>query len=655
MVKPRGWFVRRRLPVANDLSALLDALPGYVGLLAPDGSIRQASRAALGLVGLDAVAVRGYHLAELGWWVPQPQAGEWVHAAVARAAQGEGSRISVEIRLANGRVVPVSLGVEPLRDAEGTVSGLLALGSDAGERRRAVARLRERTLCLRDIERRFERLVQGVTDYAIFMLDREGRVSSWNSGAARIKGYAAEQILGRSFECFFTEEDRAAGVPARALAEAAHTGRYESEGWRVRGDGTRFWASAVLDAIVGDGDELLGFAKITRDITERREMERRLAQAQKMEAIGQLTGGIAHDFNNLLQAVSSNLELARAAATQGSTARTERLIGNALRAIDRGGRLTGQLLAFSRRQILHAERVLLPDLVADMADLLHGAASDSVVVETRAAPELWSCRIDPAQFESALLNLVLNARDAMPRGGLVSISMANAQFAAAEAGALELPAGDYVRIEVADTGAGMSPEILARASEPFFTTKEVGKGSGLGLPQVIGFTRQSGGAVRLESLPGRGTTATLLFPRDADPEPAPPAGPPLAEQAGLDVLVVEQDPRQAEALRAALAKAGHRVRVVSGAATALAAVESEQALDLLLCDLVPAGGIGALQVIRAARRRRPSLPVMLACGELVEALEGAGLRPPADILGRPVLPADVMRRIALLVPGYGVV
>ena len=282
----------------------------------------------------------------------------------------------------------------------------------------------------------------------------------------------------------------------------------------------RFWAVAVVDAITDEEGRLAGFAKITRDITARHDRHRQFLQAQKMEAIGQLTSGIAHDFNNLLQAVSSNLELARAAAQHGNSARTDRLTANALRVIGRAGRLTSQLLAFSRRQILHAERSLVSDVAADMPDVLHRADGEAVRVETWAAPGLWTCRIDPGEFESALLNLILNARDAMPQGGTVKVSMTNARLRAREAKALELAPGNYVRVDVADTGAGMTPEVLTHAFEPFFTTKDVGKGSGLGLSQVLGFTKQSGGSLVVDSRPGQGTTVSLLFPRDGGPEPA---------------------------------------------------------------------------------------------------------------------------------------
>ena len=520
---------------SDPLLAVLDALPGFAGLLGPDGVIIAINRFALDLTGLDAAVVCAVPLSDAPWWSALPRARELVRAAVARAVGGETARIETELGLADGQVAPIDLSIAPLRDGQGRLTGLVVAASDLSERRRSEAILArqavERSAALAESERRFERLIQGVTDYAIIMLDPRGRIVSWNAGAARINGYAAEEVLGKSFECFFTEEDRAAGVPARNLAEAAQGGRSESEGWRVRRDGTRFWAVSVVDAITDEEGKPAGFAKITRDITARREMHRQLMQAQKMEAIGQLTGGIAHDFNNLLQAVSSNLELARTAVAQGSAVRADRLIGNALRAIGRAGRLTSQLLAFSRRQILRAERSRVSDVVAEMPDLLHRASGETVRVETRADPGLWSCRIDSGEFESALLNLVLNAHDAMPQGGTVTVSMTNARLGASEAKAVELAPGDYVRVDVSDTGTGMSPEILAHAFEPFFTTKEVGKGSGLGLSQVLGFTKQSGGSLVVDSRPGRGTTVSLLFPRDAGPETdeAPPRLAALAE------------------------------------------------------------------------------------------------------------------------------
>ena len=476
------------------------------------------------------VKLTGTHLHNHTWaaWLTQvhPDDRATLEACLAAARAGRRCEAEYRVRYPDGNWVWVAqrgavVAVDPVSHQPRRIAGIVQDITGYRDAEATLAReLAERGTALRESERRFERLVQGVKDIAIFMLDPQGRVISWNAGAQHIKGYRAEEIIGRPYACFYTEEDRAAGVPEQALAIAAQTGHYEAEGWRRRRDGSRFWASVGIDAIADDDGRPAGFAKITRDITVRRELQHQLLQAQKMEAVGQLTGGIAHDFNNLLQAVAGNLELARGAVAKDEMGRADRLIAAALRAIGRGAHMTAQLLAFSRRQVLHAERSRVSDIADDMADLLRRAGGNAVQVVISAEPELWSCRIDPGQFQSALLNLVLNARDAMPQGGTVTIAMTNIHLDAAAAAPLELAVGEYVRVAVTDTGIGMSPEVLAHAFEPFFTTQDVGKGSGLGLPQVFGFTKQSGGSLSVHSVPGQGTTLALLFPRDADPEPS---------------------------------------------------------------------------------------------------------------------------------------
>ncbi|MFL5121287.1 MAG: PAS domain S-box protein, partial [Microvirga sp.] len=320
-----------------------------------------------------------------------------------------------------------SVTLDAIRDESGELLGFAKITRDITERRAAQEALRES-------ERQLRLLVRGVTDYALYMLDPNGVVTSWNAGGERLKGYTADEIVGQHFSRFYTEHERSAGLPARALRIAAAEGRFEAEGWRVRKDGSLFWANVIVDPIFDDDGSLVGFAKITRDITERREAQLALqaaqaqrAQTQKMEALGQLTGGVAHDFNNLLQAVSGNLELALAALGRGDTGRVRRLIGNAARGIGRGARLTEQLLAFSRRQVLRTERVEPRRLIDEMADLIRRAAGEVVTVHTVSAPGLWHCRADPAQLEAAMLNLVINARDAMPRGGEITIETRNVQ------------------------------------------------------------------------------------------------------------------------------------------------------------------------------------------------------------------------------------
>jgi PAS domain S-box-containing protein len=495
----------------------------------------------------------------------------------------------------------------------------------------------------------FRTLVEGVTDYSLFMLDPDGRVTNWNRGAERTKGYTANEIMGQHFSVFYTEADRAAGEPARALAIAAREGRYEHEGFRVRKDGSRFVASVVIDRIQTPDGALAGFAKITRDITDRRELERRLAQAQKMEAVGQLTGGIAHDFNNLLQAVGGNLDIARKAVADGDAGRADRLIGNATRAIGRGARLTAQLLAFSRRQVLRAEQVHLGRLITDTWDLVLQAAGDLIRPELVVADDLWVCMVDPGQFEASLLNLVINARDAMPQGGRLRIVLTNARLDSATAAAIdaELPAGDYVRVDVEDEGVGMTPDVRARAFEPFFTTKDVGRGSGLGLPQVHGFTRQSGGGVALRSRAGNGTVVSLFFQR-AEAQPVSRDAKAARREAGprTDILLVEDDPSVLEVMQLILVDAGHRVVAARNGVDAMALLAGGITVDLLVSDVVMPGGMSGVELAREARRMHPNLGILLVSGYAADVLVRHGAADEFDILHKPYAHSELLGRVA---------
>jgi PAS domain S-box-containing protein len=279
------------------------------------------------------------------------------------------------------------------------------------------------TMRLADVEQRFRILVEGVTDYAIYMLDPGGTIINWNPGAERIKGYTREEIIGQHFSKFYTEEERQAGIPRKALDTAARTGKYGTEGCRVRKDGTRFWANVVVNAIRDTQGELVGFAKITRDLTERKAAEELMLQAQKMEGIGQITGGVAHDFNNLLTVIIGNLEaLQRHLGEDGpETGRLQRSADNAMRGARRAEALTQRLLAFSRQQPLEPKSVDIGRLVSGMSDLLRRTLGESVAVETVLAGGLSRAHADPNQLEVAILNLAVNARDAMPGGGKLTI------------------------------------------------------------------------------------------------------------------------------------------------------------------------------------------------------------------------------------------
>jgi PAS domain S-box-containing protein len=465
---------------------------------------------------------------------------------------------------------------------------------------------------LQESERSFQLLVESVTDYALYMLDPTGRVVSWNSGAKRIKGYEAADIIGKNFECFYSEQDRAAGVPAAGLRTAAREGRLETEGWRLRKDGTRFWANVIIDAITSDG-HLVGYAKITRDITERRAAEGRLRQAQKMEAVGQFTGGAAHDFNNLLMAILGSLEILRKRLPNDP--RLLALLDNAMQGAKRGSSLTQRMLAFARRQELKHEAVDLAHLVNNMLELLERSLGPTINIETRFPLEVVRVRTDANQLETALLNLAINSRDAMPNGGTITISVVEHAIAAAHP--TNLPPGAYACLVVADTGQGMDEATVARATEPFFTTKGIGKGTGLGLSMVDGLTAQSGGKLIVQSIPGRGTTMELWFPITTMVDGATERGPEIHEGAHAErplcILAVDDDSLVLSNVAVMLEDLGHKVVAVGSGARAIEEIESMPAVDVVITDQAMPVMTG-LQLIEILRARRPGLPVILATG-----------------------------------------
>ena len=506
-----------------------------------------------------------------------------------------------------------SVVIDPVRTPEGTLIGFAKVTRDLSDRREAQEALKRS-------EERFRLLVESVIDYAIYMLDPTGVITSWNAGAQRFKGYRADEILGEHFSRFYTDGERASGLPATALATAAGEGRFEAEGWRVRKDGTQFWASVVIDAVRDPSGALLGFAKITRDLSERKRAQQALEQAQeaffqsqKMDALGKLTGGVAHDFNNLLAAVIGSLDLARRKLAQGGD--VTRFIDNAMQAAERGATLTQRMLAFARKQELKLETVDPAALVRGMADLLQRTLGAGVSIETRFPLILKSVHADPGQLELALLNLAVNARDATPDGGTIVIAAAEKRVARQARGGLA--AGSYVCLSVADQGEGMDEATLARATEPFFTTKGVGKGTGLGLSMVHGFAEQCGGRLVLDSAPGKGTTAQLWLPvaraeaagaaADRPDERAAPAA------AGtLRVLAVDDDPLVLTNTAAMLEDLGHKVIQATSGRDALRLL-SEHPVDLLLTDYAMPEMTGG-QLAEAAQAGWPDLAVLLVSG-----------------------------------------
>ncbi|MEO6012250.1 MAG: PAS domain S-box protein [Devosia sp.] len=527
--------------------------------------------------------------------------------------------------------------IDPVISPEGELVGYAKVTRDLTDRRLA-------ELELRRSEQRFRYLVQGVTDYAIYMLDPDGIVTNWNTGAQKIKGYAPEEIIGQHYSKFFTEDDRQKGEPQRGLDIARRTGRFEKEGIRIRKDGTRFWANAVVDAVHDESGELIGFAKVTRDMTERKAAEQALAQAnqelmqsQKMEAIGRLTGGVAHDFNNLLMAVTGSLELLRKRVSHDEQAL--RLVDNALLGAHRGAALTQRMLAFARRQELRPEAVDVGVLVGGMADLLSGSLGPTIELDIDIPAGLSPVLIDANQLELAILNLAVNANDAMPDGGKLRIVAREV----AEAADKTLTPGRYVTLTIADNGEGMDEDTLDHATEPFFTTKGVGKGTGLGLAMVRGLTEQSGGTVTIESRVGEGTSVTLWIPVSdtaageglAGWEPVPDTKP---AQARLRILVVDDDVLVAMNTTAMLEDLGHEAVEVHSGRDALGQLEAGH-FDLMITDQAMPQMTGA-QLIEAARAKWPALPVVLATG-YAELPEGTDRNLPR--LGKPFMQADLER------------
>ena len=483
-----------------------------------------------------------------------------------------------------------------------------------------------------DENERYRSLVDAITDYAIYMLDVDGYVASWNAGARRFKGYEAHEILGQHFSRFYTKEDQLKGLPQKALRTAAAEGRFEMEGWRLRKDGSRFWAHVIVDPVRDTEGNVVGFAKVTRDLSERRRAQEALesaqhalAQTQKLESIGKLTGGIAHDFNNLLTAITGCLELLEKRLPPGD-ARARSLLQNALHGAARGSTLTQRMLAFARRQQLKLEALSLRDLVNGMSDLLDRSLGPEIVLQLDLPDSLPPVRSDANQLEAAIINLAINARDAMPNGGTIRISAYVLKIDKDDP--LGLPPAAYLCLSVADQGEGMDEETLARATEPFFTTKGVGKGTGLGLSMVHGLAEQSGGKLRITSERDRGTSVDLILPISADvattqvaPAPVEP-GPVVGKHT---VLIVDDDDLVLVSTAAVVEDFGYVVLTADSGAAALEAIATRPEIEVVVTDQAMPGMTG-VQFSQAAWALRPNLPIILASGYAELTVPSHGMR-----------------------------
>jgi PAS domain S-box-containing protein len=626
---------------------LVDAVTDYaIYMLDPTGIVASWNPGAQRFKGYKESEIIGEHFSR--FYTDEDRATELPRRALETAAregkfEAEGWRVRKD-----GTYFWAHVVIDPIRDAHGTLLGFAKITRDLTERKKAQEALKES-------EQRFRLLVQGVTDYAIYMLDPTGVVTNWNPGAQRIKGYAESEIVGRHFSQFYTDHDRATELPRRALETAAREGKFEAEGWRLRKDGTRFWASVVIDPIRNDQGELIGFAKITRDITERRQAQEALEQAQaalfqaqKMEAVGQLTGGVAHDFNNLLTIIVNNLDLLTRNARDP---RDIKLIESAQRAAERGAKLTQQLLAFSRRQPLQPDAHNPNTLIEGFESVLRRACGEMIRLQLSLAPRLRWVSVDAPQFESALLNLIVNARDAMPNGGSLKIVTGNATLSEQDSASSPLQPGQYVSIAVQDTGVGMTPDIVNRVFEPFFTTKEIGKGTGLGLSQVYGFVTQSGGTIKIDSTPDQGTRVTMLLPAqesgDEEAEEDIETERPARDSAGT-VLIVEDEPAVLEVASDIFDSLGYDVVTATDANEAIKVLDGNPAIDILFSDVIMPNGMNGVELSRKAREMRSDLKILLASGYPMSALPSDGLGAGVSFISKPYRWTELADKLRVL-------
>jgi PAS domain S-box-containing protein len=634
---------------ARRVQLLVDAIVDYaIFLMDTDGIIVSWNSGAARLKGYTADEITGKSFSVL--YTPEDRASGLPQLALRTAR--ETGRFSAEgwrMRKDGGRFWALVV-IDAVRDESGELIGFAKVTRDITERQTAQEDLLQS-------ERRYRQLIQAVIDYAIFQLDPSGHVASWNPGAQHIKGYAPAEIIGKHFSAFYTAEDREAGVPARALAEAQERGRFEAEGWRVRKDGSKFWASVVIDRIGDDNGNLVGFAKVTRDISDKKEAQDRLKEvqaqlvaSQKLEAVGQLSGGIAHDFNNLLMIVIGNLETAERHSRQlAGNANLVRAISYAKRGAQRAAALTSRLLAFSRRQPLNPKALNVNNFLNGLQEFLQRTLGERIEVQTVGSAGLWTVEVDTNHLESSIVNLAINARDAMPNGGKLTVEAVNVssdedyfQFNP------ELPPGQYVAISVTDTGMGMSPDTLSHAFEPFFTTKEPGHGTGLGLSQVYGFVKQSGGHIKIYSEVGQGTTIKIYLPRhhgdtavETEPETTVAEG-----DATETILVVEDDSDLRTYITDMLRDLSYRVLSASSAQAALTILlQDEPRIDLLLTDVVMPGMNGR-ELARRAAEMRPGLKILYMTGYSRNAVVHQGrLDEGVDLLEKPVSQAKLALKV----------
>lgn len=617
------------------------AIDGLI-VIEADGRIALFNPACEKLFGYAAAEVLGRNIALL---MPEPD--HSAHDGYIRRYRETGEKRIIGIgrevlgRRKDGTVFPFELAV----GAFGAPDAPMFVGviHDLSKYRRSEERRQES-------EARIRLLVDSITDYAIFMMDAEGKVLTWNAGAQNLTGFTPEEAIGHTRDRFYIDSELNIDSPSQALSIAAQKGRYVNEEWRQRKDGSRFWASVVITALYDSAGDLTGFVNITRDMTERRQAEDlrdQLRQAQKMEALGQLTGGIAHDFNNLLAVIVGNLELL---GDRVDDDESRRLIEQALRNASRGADLTRRLLAFGRRQQLKPSRMDVNEQIMGMLDMLRRTLGGSVAVEMNLSPAPQIVEADASELENAILNIALNARDAMRGSGRLTIATSAVYLKEPRVMPTRTaPAGDYVAIALRDTGIGMSPEILGRVFEPFFTTKEFGKGTGLGLSMVYGFIAQSGGYVEVDSMPGHGTEFRLFLPAlESDAARQVPQ-----DHAGRRLVLCVDDNADVRAtMSALLGSLGFAVLPAATAADALSEMRRGLPIDLVLTDIHMPGGMDGVALADRILAKKPDMPILFMSGSSEEdRLRHTRYFGASQILAKPVRKAELAAAIKLLLGG----
>lgn len=624
---------------------LVEAISDYaIYMLDTDGTIISWNEGARRFKGYEAQEIIGQNFSR--FYSQQDQLSGLPKSALFQAEtegkfEGEGWR-----QRKDGSRFWASVVIDAIRDSKNRLIGFAKITRDITERKAAAE-------ALRLSEQQFRFLVQGVTDYAIYMLDETGIVTNWNAGAERIKGYTRSEVVGTHFSRFYTDQDQKDGKPAFALAAALSEGRFEQEGWRVTKDGKKFMAHVVIDPIYDDDGKFIGYAKVTRDISEKveaavalKKTEMALQQSRKLETIGKLTGGIAHDFNNLLQVISGNLHLL--SRELGDNERAQNRIARALTGVSRGATLTNQLLAFGRRQPLAPKVVNLGKFLNSFQDMVARTIGESVETEVMASAGLWNAMVDITQIENAVLNLAINARDAMNGVGKLTIEVGNAflddDYASKHS---DVVAGQYVMLAVTDTGTGMTPEIAAQAFEPFFSTKPEGKGTGLGLSMVYGFVKQSDGHIKIYSEVGQGTAIKIYLPRTFEVEDEIAVEHEQVVIGGSETILVAEDDEQVRGIVVDMLKElGYQVLKAVDAQSAFSIIESGIKIDMLFTDVVMPGPMRSPDLARKARECQPNIAVLFTSGYTQNAIvHGGRLDAGVELLNKPYTRESLARKV----------